>query len=182
MAQSLTEKQELFINEVLQGVRPSAAARLAGYAHSNVAACTLMDNPRIKEALRKRRQAALDGDIATLALQTVREIIGGVEEIDEDTGEIRRVQIAPASVRWPASKWVLEQTGHSSGVDDSTARKDLTEMSADELAEVVNGGMQALGELATQLQGHHIVEDQPRQVRDLNAVPEHEGDEESLLD
>ncbi len=102
------------------------------------------------EALHQRRQAALKGDLASLAVDTMRDLMGA------DT---------PAATRYQAAKYVLEQAGHGAEQADQGPAKTLDEMDAEELAHAVTSGMDALRELAGQLEGHHVVDGQVRQVQ-----------------
>lgn len=121
----------------------------------------------MREELHQRRDAALKGDLASLAIDTMRDLMA-------DT--------TPAATRYQAAKWTLEHAGHTSGADDQgRGERSLEEMDADELAKAVTSGMQALQELAGQLEGTHYVDGQTRQVRTI----EHQADEEeetSFLD
>ncbi len=109
-----------------------------------------MQLPHVREALHSRRDAAIKGDLAALAVETIRELMG------EDT---------PAATRYQAATWVLKNAGHGAEQADQGPAKTLDEMDAEELAHAVTSGMDALRELAGQLEGHHVVDGQVRQVR-----------------
>lgn len=97
--------------------------------------------PHVVEALHERREGAIKGDLAALAVDTMHDLMAPT---------------TPAATRYNAARWVLEHAGHS-GADNEerTYSHKLQEMDAEELAQAVASGMQALGELAEQLQDHH---------------------------
>lgn len=172
MANKLTDKQETFARLVVQGVAAQQAATIAGYAFPSQDAYSLMRHKKVSAVIRERRQARINGELAGLAMNQIKEIIGGREEVDPDTGETTKVYDAPASVRFNASKWILENAGHTGASDTGEREKDLSEMDADELARAVQSGMQALTELAGQLEGHHVIDGHTRQIKELPAIEE----------
>lgn len=157
MARKLTGKQRAFTDQVAKGVNPTKAARAVGYSAPASDAYKLMRLPHVVEALRERREAALQGDLASLALDAMRDLMG------DDT---------PAATRYQASKWILEHAGHRPEQDQGRQAKPLEEMDADELAQAVTSGMSALQELAGQLEGRHFIEGESREVRDVDQEEE----------
>lgn len=118
--------------------------------------------PHVRESLHERRDAALKGDLASLAIESMRDLLSGE---------------TPAATRYQASKWVLEHAGHEVGADrDQGQAKPLEDMDADELARAVTSGMSALQELAGQLQGSHYIEGEVRQLQDVDQVEEETAD------
>ncbi|MEQ6889076.1 hypothetical protein ABE957_10370 [Halomonas sp. CS7] len=73
----------------------------------------------------------------------------------------------PAATRYNAARWVLEHAGHK--IADESADLDsnpsFEEMDAEELSQAVASGMQALRDLAEQLQDHHVVDGQARRLQ-----------------
>lgn len=157
MSKKLTEKQATFVAHVSKGVNRTKAARIAGFASPAVEAFRLMKLPHVVEALHSRREAALRGDLASLAVDTMRDLMSSE---------------TPAATRYQASKWVLEHSGHQVDQDQEHRGKALEEMDADELAQAVTSGMSALQELAGQLQGHHVIDGQARQLQDVDQEEE----------
>lgn len=163
MARKLTGKQEKFIIRVSQGHKPAHAAKLADFAFPEVEANRLMQLPHIREAIRTRRDRIIEGDLAGMALETMRDLMGG------DT---------PAATRYQASKWVLEHAGHRLPGDGDAqgAHKPLDEMNADELSRAIESGMSALGELAGKLNGSHPVDGEWREVKDVQTIEHDDAD------
>lgn len=164
MSRKLTGKQAAFVDAVANGVKPTPAARSAGYVVAKTDAYRLLRLPHVLEALQERRSARIRGDLASVALTTMQDLMSG------DT---------PAATRYQASKWVLEHAGHHVDPDQDHQAKPLEEMDADELARAVSSGMSALQELAGQLQGSHLVEGEFRQLQDVAQVEEEDA---SFLD
>jgi phage terminase small subunit len=117
----LTKIQDTFISHlVLDGCTPTEAARQAGYSHPNVRAYELLRKPHVVEEIRKRQTRLLDGDLANVALRTLRGVM-------ED-------QAAPASARVAASRAVLEASGHfRRSQEPDLGEKNIMDMSAQEL-------------------------------------------------
>lgn len=148
MARKLTNKQAIFVAHTSKGVSRTQAARLAGFSAPAVEAYRLMRLPHVVDALKQRRDAALKGDLAALAVDTMRDLMA---------------PNTPAATRYNAARWVLENAGHSRS-DNELSRDGpmLQEMDAEELAQAVASGMQALRELAEQLGDHHVIDGQVR--------------------
>jgi hypothetical protein len=155
MARELTLKQRRFVERVTAGTAPMEAAALAGYAVPSQDAYRLMRHPLVLQTIRDKRQARIQGDLASVALRTMGELMTG--------------ETVPAAQRFQASRWVLEHAGHAVPADlqGTAAGKALEDMSPDELATAVQSGMQALQELAGQLAGHHVIDGKVRQVLDV---------------
>jgi phage terminase small subunit len=152
MGKSLSDKQKVFVDAVLRGTHPVDAAKLAEYAQPSLEAYRLMRSPNVQKQLHERRTARFAGDLSTLALKTLVELM-------ED---------GPAQQRYQASRYVLEVAGHradAKGVGEG--EKDLGDMTPDELAHAVQAGTQALAEIAASLGGQHVVDGERRTLRDV---------------
>lgn len=162
----MTEKQRMFAEEVAQGVNPTRAARNVGYSHPESEAYRLMRHQQVLRYLHERRTAHIKGDMAATALRTMQDLM-----TSGDT---------PASVRYQASNRILQLAGHTAPSDGpGSSEKQLTEMTSEELAQTIQNGMQALGELAQQLEGGHIVDGE---VRELTVIENDSQDDESFLE
>lgn len=151
----LTSKQRVFVQEVANGRSNQAAAEIAGYSSPRSSAHYLMRQSHIVEACQLRRQAAINGELAGTAVNTMRELMKPA---------------TPAATRFQVARWVLERSGHDDTTDSRAGEgKSLEDMSGDELAQAVTSGMQALHELAGQLEGHHIVDGEARRVETIDA-------------
>lgn len=168
MARKLTEKQANFVAHTARGVARTHAARLAGFSAPEVEAYRLMRLPHVVEALHQRREAALKGDLAHLVVDTMRDLLGPT---------------TPAATRYNAARWVLENAvdaGHSySNNMERDGCQPLVEMDAEELTKAVASGMQALRELADQLEGHHVVDGQALRIQPVEPSARCEGDAEA---
>jgi hypothetical protein len=122
---ALTEGQQAFVSYlVLEGCNPSEAARRAGYSHPNVRAYELLRKPHITQAIRREQAKVLDGDLANVALRTLRDVMDNAN--------------APASARVAASRAVLEACGHFRRPEGQDLdEKEILAMSAQELEEFV---------------------------------------------
>lgn len=165
MARKLTEMQATFVDHASKGIPRTQAARLAGFSAPAVEAYRLMKLPHVVEALHQRRDAALKGDLAHLAVETMRDLMGPT---------------TPAATRYNAARWVLEHAGHTvSDEENQGGVRPLEEMNSEELAQAVSSGMQALQELSGQLEGHHVVDGQARLVRTIAHATIASRDEEA---
>ncbi len=142
----------IFVAHVAKGVPRTKAARLAGFVAPAVEAFRLMKLPHVVDALHTRREAALKGDLASLAVETMRELMSPE---------------TPAATRYQAARWTLEHAGHVSSDDESSQATALEEMDADALGHAVMSGMQALQELAEQLEGYHVIDGQARRLQSI---------------
>lgn len=125
-AQDLNDKQKVFVRELVQsGSTPTHAARVAGYSDPGNSAYYLMRQPHITAAIRDQRARLIDGELANVALSTLRGVM-----TDSD---------APAAARVSAARTVLEMSGElRKDGSDASVEKRLHEMSADELAAVID--------------------------------------------
>ncbi|MGM0824598.1 MAG: hypothetical protein ACQEUY_07755 [Pseudomonadota bacterium] len=73
----------------------------------------------------------------------------------------------PAATRYQAARWTLEHAGHLGSDDESSQVTAIEEMDADELGHAVKNGMQALQELADQLEGHHMIDDRAMRLHTI---------------
>jgi len=99
----LTRKQKAFAEAKVQGHTATEAARIAGYAQTSRVALAVQGArnnrlPEVQAEMRAIREKEIGGELAQVALSTLREIM-------TDTS-------APAPARVSASKWVLEAAGH----------------------------------------------------------------------
>lgn len=167
MARSFTPKQREFIDRVSRGQNPTSACRDIGYAVPNQDSFHLMRNQRVLAAIKEKRHALLDGEMTYIALDTMRELM-----TDKDG--------TPAATRYKAAEWTLKAGGYGAQDTQAGQEKDLTDMNADELAAAVNSGMQALGELAQSLQGHHVIDGSARQLIEVEAGDQDEEEDDFL--
>lgn len=123
--QQLTDKQRVFVSVLTEeALTPTAAARKAGYAVPGDSAYHLMRTPHVIDAIRHARARLIGGDLANIALGTLRHVM-----VDSD---------APAAARVSAARTVLEMSGElrkDAAADD--AGKKLHEMTLDELSDVI---------------------------------------------
>lgn len=133
----LTPMQQDFALRVgRDGLSLTQAAEGAGYSTPSSAGSHLMRLPHVRHAVLAARTAALEGDLATLGLRTIRALM-----TDDMT---------PAPVRFQAAKWSLETAGHSAAARDQglpAAEKSLHEMSLPELESFITRGEAALSRL-----------------------------------
>lgn len=133
-ASELTEKQRLFVRAMARNAcNQKTAAISAGYSGPEVAGSNLMSNPLIRQAISEERERYLCGEMASIALGTMRHLM-------TDQG-------VSAAVRFQSARWVLEAAGHNNkeikklGFDPD---KPLTEMSLSELQAFIAAGSQAV--------------------------------------
>ncbi len=124
----LTEQQAAFVSNMVRGgLTPTESARRAGYAHAAQRATELVRKPHVMAAIRQEQSRLLDGDLANVALRTLRGVM-------ED-------QQSPASAKVAASRAVLEACGHfKRSQEPSLEEKDPLDMSAQELEAFVKKG------------------------------------------
>lgn len=151
MARSLTKMQAEFVRSVARGANRTMAARIAGYAAPAQDASRLIALPHVRDALRKQREAAIHGDLSTIAIDTMRELMTD----------------APAAQRYQAARWVLEQSGHRDNSDTGDADRPLDELGPEDLARAVQSGLDSLKQLAGSLDGVQIVDGQARHLRTI---------------
>lgn len=123
---SITDQQQDFVHYLVkENKNATEAARLAGYAHPKQSAYTLTRSPVVMAAMRLARQTTYQGELASLAANTLRQVM-----IDQD---------APAAAKVSAARTALELAGDlGRNADDMTAGKSLAEMSPDELARLID--------------------------------------------
>lgn len=118
-SEGLTPQQRTFVAEFVSGNGDKTrAARIAGYADPGREVFRLLSNPNVLKAVHDARARLLDGDLATVALSTMRDLM------DKKN---------PGNVRFQAAKYILDAAGHGAKSDEGRERP-LNEMSADELS------------------------------------------------
>lgn len=118
------------------GLSLTQAAENAGFANPGNYGSKLMRNPNVRAAVHQIRAGAIEGDLASLALSTMRSLM--------------RDELTPAPVRFQAAKWTLETCGHKAAADAAgmpAPEKSLSDMSLDELEAFIARGEQALDKL-----------------------------------
>lgn len=137
----LTLKQRAFVTILVrQGCNPTQAARQAGYAEPKVASFDLLRTAHIQEAVRQERARYVSGDLANIATGTLRAIM-------EDDA-------VPASARVSAARTVLELVGElGKGRGESVDERPLSEMSADELGQLIDRWQGERASLAKSVDG-----------------------------
>lgn len=123
---SLTPKQQVFVRELVHGNEtPTGAARKAGYNSPQQTGYVLSRTPHIVMAVRQERARLFDNGLANIAAATLRSVM-----LDES---------APAAARVSAARTVLEVTREiGRRQEDPTSEKDLSEMTAEELAGLID--------------------------------------------
>ena len=123
---SISEQQTEFVHYLVKENKSATeAARLAGYAHPKQSAYVLTRNPVVVAAMRQARQTTYQGELASLAADTLRGVM-----IDQD---------APAAAKVSAARTALELAGDlGKTADDLAQNKSLAEMSPDELARLID--------------------------------------------
>ena len=131
----VTDKQARYAVAVAFGANRSQAAKAADLPENNYS-YLLLSNPRVQKARRMALQARIEMD-AKLAYEVILDIA-----TDKHT--------AP-TVKFQAATKILELAGHGvrqgQGADDSAQKKDLADMSVDELREFVQAGAVRVSEL-----------------------------------
>lgn len=155
----LTRKQAKFAEALANGYSGGEAARRAGYSGANVygEAHRLIRHPAVAERVQELRRAQIKGEMAHMALSTMRELMQ-----DKDG--------TPAATRYKAAEWTLKAAGLA-GADHADERRDkpMEEMTGDELAQAISSGMEALREIAGALDGQHVVDGERRTVQTIEA-------------
>jgi hypothetical protein len=87
-----------------------------------------MRKPAVRQAVHAIRAAAIEGDLASLALSTMRNLMAD--------------DLTPAPVRFQAAKWTLETAGHKAAeaLGAPAPEKELHEMSLQELETFIARG------------------------------------------
>lgn len=122
---SISEQQTEFVHYLVKENKSATeAARLAGYAHPKQSAYVLTRNPVVLTAMRQARQTTYQGELASLAADTLKNVM-----IDQD---------APAAAKVSAARTALELAGDlGKNQDDLASGKSLAEMTPDELARLI---------------------------------------------
>jgi len=108
---------------VFHGLSPAAAGKAAGYSGHSY--CTTLRSAGFTAYLRQERERAFGADLAPRAIQTLREVMA-------DAG-------APAAARVTAARTALEVAGDlRRAADDPASSKRLSELSADQLASMLD--------------------------------------------
>ena len=133
-----TELQHKFIQSIVyDGVSGSEAARRAGYSpvSARQTASQLLSQTNIQNAIRNEQFKFLNGQLANKALKTLAAVIDDPE--------------APHGAKVQASIAVLERSGlHFNAIQqDPLISKSLSEMSLEELNQVVKNTSMRLGNL-----------------------------------
>lgn len=123
---TISDQQQEFVHYLVkENKNATEAARLAGYAHPKQSAYTLTRSPIVMAAMRQARQTTYQGELASLAADTLRGVM-----VDAD---------APASAKVSAARTALELAGDlGANAEDMTTGKSLAEMSPDELARMID--------------------------------------------
>lgn len=151
----LTAKQKDFAAQIAAGVKPTQAARVAGYAADSaqslrVQACRNLALPQVQRAAFEEREKILHGPLAAQALATLAAVMGD--------------DAAPAAARVQAARWSLEAAGHglaatlgSARLGLNTSEKPVSQLSIGDLEAMA---AQALGvvEGLRDAKGREIVE------------------------
>lgn len=133
----LTPKQRAFVAILVRsGSNPTAAAREAGYSEPKVSSYDLLRLPHVAAAVRLERERYISGELANVATGTLHAILTD--------------KAAPASARVQAARTVLEMSGEI-GRHKTSAEEDrpLSEMSADELAKLIDKWQEEKAAMAT---------------------------------
>ena len=123
---TITDQQKSFVDYVVsEQMNPTAAARMAGYAHPKQSAYILTRNPAVATLLRQSRQTMYQTDLASLAAHTLKNVMKDVD--------------APASAKVSAARTALELAGDlGANAIDQANGKSLAEMSPEELGSLID--------------------------------------------
>ena len=123
---TLSEQQTQFCEYLVkENKNPTEAARLAGYAVPKQSAYILTRNPTVMTALRLMRQTVYQTDMASLAANTLKEVMQ-----DPD---------ANPSAKVSAARTALELAGDlGKNAEDLANGKNLGEMTPEELGSLID--------------------------------------------
>lgn len=123
---SMSDQQQAFVDYLVKEQKnPTEAARLAGYSHPKQSAYTLTRSPVVSAAIRLARQTIYQGELASLAVHTLKDVMA-----DQD---------APSAARVSAARTALELAGDlGKDREDLGSSRSLAEMTPDELARVID--------------------------------------------
>lgn len=141
----LTAMQRSFVVTLVRhGCTPTQAARQAGYSDAKVSAYDLLRKEHIQTALRIERGRYVSSDLANVATSTLRTIM-----LDDQ---------APASARVQAARTVLELSRDIGRAQDRPGDSDreLSEMSAAELAGLIDRWQGERAQLATEIDPNEV--------------------------
>jgi len=141
----LTPKQRTFVLQLVRtGTNPTNAAREAGYSDAGTSAYDLMRLPHVAAAIRLERERYISGELANVATGTLHAILTD--------------KAAPASARVQAARTVLEMSGEI-GRNKTSAEEDrpLSEMSADELAKLIDKWQEEKAAMATPIDPKDVI-------------------------
>lgn len=141
----LTPKQLAFVSVLVRsGSNPTHAAREAGYSDAGTSAYDLMRMPHVVAAVRLERERYISGELANVATGTLHAILTD--------------KAAPASARVQAARTVLEMSGeigrHKTSAEDD---RPLSEMSADELAKLIDKWQEEKAAMATPIDPNEVI-------------------------
>lgn len=141
MSEILSDQQSAFVSALVRdGCNATEAARRAGYAQPKQRAYELLRKPHVLQAIRDEQARLLDGDLANVALRTLREVMES--------------ESSPASARVAASRAVLEASGYfKRGKEGQLAEEDILDMSEQELESFIAKGRETIARLS-QAVGH----------------------------
>lgn len=139
----LTDKQTQFVyNWVRKGCTQTEAARLAGYGSPAQVATDLVRTPHVMAAVRQERAQLIEGDLANLAAQTIKELMG-----PDNPGSVR---LGAAKLAWQAAGVLSENATHKPD-------KSLQDMTADELADAIRKMDEAIASKADAAQPARVI-------------------------
>ena len=126
MMAGLTPMQQEYVHGIVRStLNPTAAARVAGYSFPASASNDLARSPHVVLAIRQERMRLFECDLGNIAAETLRSIMTDAT--------------APAAARVSAARTVLEVTKElGRRQEDSAHDRALSEMSADELASLID--------------------------------------------
>lgn len=153
----LTDMQRAFVRAyVRNGGNAKAAADEAGYSQSHARAWELTTNPRVMDAIRVEQSRVITGELATLAVGVVRDILNDKE-------------LSP-KVRLDAAKTVLDRAGHiapkAEAPQDPASVRDLNQMDRDQLEAFIERAQRAIAD-----QAKPVIDGQASHDESANGAP-----------
>ena len=135
----LTPKQRAFVAAIVEnGGQSRKAAISAGYSAPTTSS-TLLALPHVQAAIRLERERRISGEMANVAIATLREVM-----TDKAASPAARVQ---------AARTVLELSGDlGKARKDGEAERPLSEMSAEELTRLIDRWTEERAAMARQLE------------------------------
>ena len=140
----LTPKQRAFVAAIVKnGCSATKAAEMAGYAVARQAAYDLQHLPHVAAAIRLERERYISGELANVAIGTLREVM-----TDKAASPAARVQ---------AARTVLELSGDlGKARKDGEAERPLSELSAEELTRLIDRWTEERAAMAKQLEPSEV--------------------------